>query len=72
MFFMKRRPTQKTNHPNKSTVSANNFGTGCTNCPPFSLFKKQKTSKKSLRKLFVQTVFIWVGDFLGGSPSLEF
>ena len=40
--------------------------------PPFSLYNKQKTGRKSSRKLFVQTVFIWVGGFLGGSPSLEF
>ena len=67
---MKGRP-QKNTHPNKSTVCANNFGTVCTNCPPSSLLNKQKTSRKSLHKLFVQTVFIWVGGFLGGSPSLE-
>ena len=24
-----------------------------------------------MRKLFVQTVFIWVGGFSGGSPSLD-
>ena len=29
-----------------------------------------KLSRNCLRKLFVQTVFIWVGDFLGGSSRL--
>ena len=70
--LMKGRPTRKkTTHPNKNTVCANNFGTVCTNCPPFVPLKQAEKRQKSLRKLFVQTVLIWVGGFLGGSPSLE-
>ena len=64
-------PPEKATHPNKSTVCANNFGTVCTNCPPFSLENKQKRGRRVCAKLFVQTVFIWVGGFLGGSPSLK-
>ena len=33
--------------------------------------KQAEKRQKSLRKLFVQNVFIWVGGFSGGSPSLE-
>ena len=51
-------PPKKTPHPNTNTVSANNFGTVCANCPPISLENKQKTNRKSLPKLFAQTVFI--------------
>ena len=56
-------------HPNKpptqiKTVCANNL---CKLSPLFPF----KTSRKQ-RKEFVQTVFIWVGGFLGGSPSLQF
>ena len=63
-------PPKKPTHLNKGTVCANNFGTVCTNCPPISQ-NKQKRGRKSLRKLFAQTVFIWVGGFLDGLPSLE-
>ena len=31
-----------------------------------------KLSRNCLRKLFVQTVFIWVGGFLGGSSLHDF
>ena len=54
---MKGRPTQKKRHPNKSTICANSFGTVCANSPPFS----RENGRKSLSKLFVQTIFIWVG-----------
>ena len=36
--------------------------------PPFFPSKQGENGRKSLRKLFVQTVFIWVGAFLGGLP----
>ena len=38
---------------------------------PLYPLKQAEKSQKSLRKLFVQTAFIWVGGFLGGSPSLD-
>ena len=53
------------------TVCANNFGTFCAKCPPFS-FKKSRNRQKSLCKPFVQTVFIWLRGFWGGSPSVHF
>ena len=53
-FIMKRNylnpPIRKNTHPNKNTICANNFGTICTNCPPFFLSNKQK------QKEFAQTV----------------
>ena len=62
---MKGRPTKETKdtttHPNKSTIC----GTICTNCPPVPLSSKQKMGRKSLHKLFVQTISIWVGVFFG-------
>ena len=39
--------------------------------PHFSFFYEQKTGRKSLCKLFVQTGFIWVGGFLGVLHSFE-
>ena len=71
---MKGRPTQKTTHSNKNSLQKQ-----CTQTisgqflqivPLFPL-KYAENRQKSLRKLFVQTVFIWVGGFLGGSPFLE-
>ena len=77
---MKGRPTQKTNHPNKSTVCTNNFGTICTNCPPFP-FKISRTQAKiicanCLCKLFLfGRVLFWVGRlrfiFWGGGGGVE-
>ena len=66
-IFKGRRPTQKTTHPNKNTVCANSSAsfllvlkgkgvTVCTNCPEI---------------VCANCVFIWVGGFLGGSPSLQ-
>ena len=40
-------------------------------CPPFPFKNNEKTSKKSLPKLFVQTVFYLGGCFLGGLSSFE-
>ena len=61
---------KKTTHPNKNTVCAKNFGTVCTNCPPFPLEQAENKQKE-----FAQTVcancFYSGGCFLGGLPPFE-
>ena len=65
-------PKKKTTHPNKNTVCANNFGTVCTNYPPFPF----KTSRKGgsevcancLCKLFL---FGWVVFWVGRRPLMS-
>ena len=74
LSVMKGRPTQKNTHPNKNSLHKQ-FGQTISGqfvqtVPIFPL-KQAENREKSLPKLFVQTVFIWVGVFLGGSPSLE-
>ena len=65
-----RRPTQKTTHPKKKSLHKQFAQTLLS---VFCLFKREKgdslykLSRNCLRKLFVQTLFIWVGVFLGGS-----
>ena len=76
VFFMNGRPTQKTTpqitkKQFAQTVCPNNFGTVCTNCPPFP-FKKCRKQTKEFAQTVVQTAFIWVGGFWGGLPSLDF
>ena len=71
--FMQGRPTQKTTHPNKSTVCANNFGTICTNCRPPYPFKISRRHAKRvcancLCKLFL---FGWVVFWVGHLPLMN-
>ena len=67
LSIMKGKPTQKNTHPNKSTICANNFGTICTNCPPFPCKTSRQQPKRACTNclciLFFNQFFIWVFCF---------
>ena len=72
--LMKGRPTQKNAHPNKNSLHkqfAQTISGQFVQTVHLFPLEQAENRQKSLRKLFVQTVFIWVGGFWGGSPSLE-
>ena len=71
-FFMNGRPTPKKPPTQIKTQFAQTTSEQFVQAvPPFPC-KTSRKRQKSLCKLFAKTVFIWVGGFSGGLPSLEF